>query len=297
VTQPLRLATRGSPLALAQAAAVGERLASIGVASDVVVVETEGDRRRDVELAVLAGRGVFTKEVQAAVLDGRADVAVHSAKDLPASTPTGLRLAAVPERGDPADALVGKPLQVLAPGATVATGAPRRRALLLHARPDLHVVGVRGNVATRLDTVGRDGVDAVVVAVAALVRLGLEGRIAERLATDRFVPQVGQGALALECRADGAVAEVLSGIDDADAHAALDAERAFLDALGAGCEIPGGALATRTGAAITIHGTLLSEDGAVEVRATVTDEDPGRAGRGLAAELQAALVAASPQTS
>lgn len=289
----LRLATRGSPLALAQANSIRGRLETLGRRAELVVVETEGDRRGDVALAELAGRGVFAKEVQAAVLDGRADVAVHSAKDLPAMTPDGLVLAAVPERADPADALVGRPLGVLAPGATVATGAPRRRALLLAERPDLNVVELRGNIARRLDALGRDGVDAVVVAMAALVRLGLEDRVAERLDPDRFVPQVGQGSIALECRAGTGAHEALLGIDDARAHLELRCERGFLDALGAGCELPGGAWATYDGVQTTVRGVLLADDGTSVVRGVAVDTDPERAGRTLALQLRERLAGPS----
>ena len=294
MSRPLRLATRGSPLALAQASAVAARLAALGQGCETVVVETEGDRRRDVPLETLAGRGVFTKEVQAAVLDGRADVAVHSAKDLPAVTPPGLVLAAVPERVDPADALVGRALGVLGPGATVATGAPRRRALLLAARPDLDVVGLRGNVATRLARVGTDGVEAVVVAVAALVRLGLTDQIAERLDPAQFVPQVGQGAIALEC-AEGSDGEhVVRSIDDVAAHGALRAERSFLAALGADCDTPCGALAVLEDEEVVVAGVLLGEDGETVVRDVVRVADATRAGAALADRLRVALDAARP---
>jgi hydroxymethylbilane synthase len=285
VTQALRLATRGSPLARAQTASVAAMLRAAGVASTVVVVVTEGDRRVDAPLDSIAGQGVFTKEVQSAVLDGRADVAVHSAKDLPPITPDGLVLAAIPERLDPADALVGSPLLVLGPGATVATGAPRRRALLLAERPDLDIVALRGNIATRLEALERTGVRAVVVAMAALLRLGLEDRVTERLDPERFVPQVGQGAIALECAGGSAAHEIVQGIDDRDAHRGIDAERAFLAALGAGCELPGGALATIEPHAVVLRAVLLSQDGELVVRGTERHEDPVIAGGALAARL------------
>ena len=168
----LRLATRQSPLALIQAESIRSRLAHCGVESELVHVETSGDRDRDVALSVLAGQGVFALEIQRAVIAGEADVAVHSAKDLPSETPEELALASVPERRDPADVLVGRSLAGLGPGATVATGSPRRRALLLERRPDLQVVELRGNMATRLGVAGHDGVDAIVAAAAALERLG-----------------------------------------------------------------------------------------------------------------------------
>ncbi len=285
---PLRLATRGSPLALAQATAVAERLDAQGADASLVVVETEGDRRRDVELVALAGRGVFTKEVQTAVLDGRADVAVHSAKDLPAMTPAGLVLAAVPERLDPADCVVGAPLDVLGPGATVATGAPRRRALLLAARPDLNVIGLRGNIATRLAVLD-DDVAAVVVAVAALIRLGLTGRIAERLDPERFVPQVGQGAIALECVPGSDAFTALASIDDAGARREVACERAFLAELGAGCDVPGGANARVHGDGVTLTAVLMSEDGSTMVRGREDGTEGEGIGRSLAARLRLEL--------
>src|SRR5277367_6137989 len=207
----LRLATRRSPLALLQASSVQQRLSALGVTSELVQIETQGDLRRDVALDELGGQGVFAVEIQLAVLNGAADVAVHSAKDLPSSSPDGLTLSCVPQRLDAADVLIGRSLAGLGPGATVATGSPRRRALLLERRPDLRVVGLRGNMATRFATVERRDVDAVVVAAAALERLGESELIAERLDPGWFVPQVGQGAIALEVRdGDGVTAGLLA---------------------------------------------------------------------------------------
>jgi hydroxymethylbilane synthase len=249
----VRIATRGSPLALHQANAVAARL---GGDAEIVIVKTEGDRKADVPLDELAGRGVFTTEVQAAVLDGRADIAVHSAKDLPSSRELqtdGLVLACVPERADARDCLIGSTLDALPHGATVGTGSARREALLLHLRPDLKFVGVRGNSASRLELVGE--LDANVGAVAALTRLDLADRITEAFDPEVFVPQVGQGALAVECRADDAATrERLAQIDDADAHACVLAERAFLAELGGGCDAPVGAHATQRGGTIRLVG-------------------------------------------
>jgi hydroxymethylbilane synthase len=258
----LRIATRGSPLALYQANAVAARL---GDDAEIVIVKTEGDRKTDVPLDALAGRGVFTTEVQAAVLDGRADIAVHSAKDLPSSRELqtdGLVLACIPERADPRDCLIGSTLADLPHGATVGTGSARREALLAHLRPDLTFVGLRGNIATRLGRVGQPVgsgdkrlLDAIVGAVAALTRLDLADRITEAFDPDVFVPQVGQGALAVECRDDDdATRERLALIDDADAHACVLAERAFLAELGGGCEAPVGAYATIRGGVIRLVG-------------------------------------------
>src|SRR5690606_39169829 len=194
----LRGATRGSALARWQADHGVALLQKVepSVEAEVVVVETSGDRRLDVPIWEIGGKGVFVKEVQAAVLDGRADLAVHSAKDLPSETPPGLVIAAVPERADVRDALVGSTLADLAPGAIVATGSLRRRAQLASRRPALHFEGRRGNMATRLARVGQDDIAAVVVAAAGLDRLGWGDRIAERLDTDVVLPQVGQAALA-----------------------------------------------------------------------------------------------------
>ncbi len=273
----LRLATRRSPLALAQADAVARRLGALGVECAIVPVETSGDRDRTSALSALGGQGVFAVEVQRALVEARADVAVHSAKDLPSASPEGLVLSSVPERRDPADVLVGRTLAGLGPGASVATGSPRRRALLLERRPDLRVVGLRGNMATRLAAVGRDGVDAVIAAVAAL----------ERLDPTWFVPQVGQGALALEAREDdGATREVLAAIDDAAAHRALLAERAFLAELGAGCAVPVGAHATAHGDALELTGVMLDADGARSARASRRGADPVALGRDLARHLR-----------
>src|SRR5215213_7450864 len=171
----------------------------LGIEVQTLVIETSGDKRTDVPIWELGGRGVFVKEVQAAVLDGRADFAVHSAKDLPSSTPSGLRLACVPKRADARDALVGRRFDALVPGARIGTGSVRRRAQLAWLRPDLTFGGLRGNMETRLSKVS--GFSAIVVAAAALDRLGRASEITEVLPTSVLIPQVGQGALAIECRA------------------------------------------------------------------------------------------------
>jgi hydroxymethylbilane synthase len=283
----LRLATRRSPLALIQAEFVRDHLRAFGITSELVRIDTSGDAQPDAPLATLGGQGVFVIEIQRAVLQGEADVAVHSAKDLPSLTPPGLVIASVPERRDPADVLVGRSLAGLGPGATVATGSPRRRALLLERRPDLCIVELRGNMATRLARPGRDGVDAVVTAAAALDRLGEYDLIAERLDTEWFVPQVGQGALALETRDDDAATiATLAKITDADAMEAVTAERAFLAELGAGCSIPAGAYATLANGIISLGGVMLAGDGSSSVRGSVSGRDPAALGRQLAVQLR-----------
>ena len=221
----------------------------------------------------LGGKGVFAKEVQAAVLDGRADLAVHSAKDLPSAQLDGLVIACVPERGDPRDALVGSTLAGLREGAEVATGSLRRQAQLAAVRPDLRFVGLRGNMATRIAKAADH--DAVVVAGIALDRLGLGERIAERLATDVVLPQVGQGALAVECRADDAdLRALLAAVEHEPSRRCVDAERAFLVALGGDCSLPAAAYAVVTPeGALSIEGRVASADGATVLRHTVVGDD------------------------
>jgi hydroxymethylbilane synthase len=283
----LRLATRRSPLALLQAELVRSALAAHGLECELVGLETHGDAHDEVALSSFGGQGVFAIEIQRAVLAGEADVAVHSAKDLPSATPEGLALAGVLERRDAADVLVGRSLAGLGPGATVATGSPRRRALLLERRPDLRVVELRGNMATRLAKAGKDGVDAVVTAAAALERLGSLELVAERLDTTWFVPQVGQGAIALEVRVDDrSTGAVLDLVIDADATRAVLAERAFLRELGTGCSIPAGAHATLDEGMISVQGVMLAIDGTRSVRASLRGEVPEELGTRLALELR-----------
>jgi hydroxymethylbilane synthase len=291
----LRLATRGSPLARWQTDHVAAllRAASPGLTVEPVVVSTLGDRRLDQDIWQLGGAGVFVKEVQAAVLDGRADAAVHSAKDLPSNpalaTP-GLVLAALPERGDPRDALVGRALADLPPGARVATGSTRRRAQLADLRPDLTFTGLRGSIATRVEKVAGGEVAAVVVAAAALERLGRLDEAAEVLRPEVVVPQVGQGALAVECRADDdGLRSVLAGIEHGPTRRAVDAERGFLASLGGGCELPAAAFAVVDGdGAGRLSALLATLDGRLVLRTATTfgpGDDPGAAGAALGDEL------------
>jgi hydroxymethylbilane synthase len=288
----LRIATRGSALARWQAEEVARLLqvARPGLDVDLVVVDTTGDRRQDVPVWDMGGQGVFVKEVQAAVLEGWAEAAVHSAKDLPSTTGPGLVLAAVPLRADARDALVGGTLASLGPGAVVATGSVRRRAQLAWLRPDLTFTSLRGNVPTRLNRVPPGG--AVVVAAAALERLGLLHRAAEILAVEIMLPQVGQGAIGVECRADDdATRAALDAIDARRIHAAVSAERAYLARIGGGCDLPVGAWAEPVaGAGLVVHGLMASREGRVVLRSSVTgpEAEPDRLGRILADELLAA---------
>ncbi len=280
----IRIATRQSPLALAQAQWVADQFASRGHDYVIVALSTRGDDNTTSPLSSMAGVGVFAVEIQRAVLDGRADIAVHSAKDLPSITPDGLRLIAVPERRDPADVLVGRSLAGLGPGATVASGSPRRRALLAQRRPDLNFVELRGNMATRLATVGGH-VDAIVTAAAALERLGWSDHIAERLDPTWMTPQVGQAALAVECAADSEWASVVAEIDDPVAHRAVAAEREFLRELGSGCSVPAGAYCRLDGDELVIDGVMAATDGSRVLRATRRHRDL-TVGADLARELR-----------
>jgi hydroxymethylbilane synthase len=276
----VRIATRGSELARWQAIFVADRLGAVDpdLKVELVYVDTAGDRRSDVPVWEMGGQGVFVKEVQAAVLEGRADAAVHSAKDLPSITAPGLLLASVPTRADPRDALVGSTLAGLPAGGQVATGSVRRRAQLAWQRPDLTFASLRGNIPTRIAKAS--GFDAIVVAMAALVRLGLAGKATEALEPDVLLPQVGQGALAVECRAgDDETTDRLRQFEDASARRAVDAERAFLARLGGGCDLPVAAYATDNGAGgLTIDGMLASLDGRILLR----DRAEGASGRAAA---------------
>lgn len=282
----LRLATRGSPLALEQARRVAERFARLDQPVDTVVVitETRGDRDPESPIRLLGRDGAFAAEVELAVLEGRADVAVHSAKDLPSvALLEGLVLAATPERVDVRDAFVGNTLEGLPPGALVATGSTRRRAQIAWLRPDLGFVELRGNIATRLAKVPTNGL--VVVAFAALVRLGLAETADEVLSTDLVLPQVGQGALALRCRSDDEVTlQLCAAIDDAPVHRAIEAERAFLARLGGGCDAPVGAYASCSHASASVHleAFVAREDGHALVRGALDGDDPAALGRALA---------------
>lgn len=278
----VRIASRASALAVWQAEQLEAYLSSIGVPSEIVTVSTEGDRRTDVALREIGGKGVFVKEVQAAVLDGRADVAVHSTKDLPALTPPELVIAAFPERADARDAVVGVPLADLGAGTRIATGAPRRRAQLAERCPQAEIVELRGNIATRLGRLA--DVDAVVVAAAALARLDIERPDVELLDVDVMIPQVGQGALAIECAAgDHELIERLVGFDHAPTRRAVTAERAFLDRLGGDCDLPAGAHATLHGGEIELVAMLAH--GPTCERHRARGDDPVALGRRVAEHL------------
>lgn len=291
----LRIGTRASPLALWQANHVAGRVRALGRPVELVHVQTQGDRDQSASLAHIGGLGVFTKEIQRALLDGRVDVAVHSLKDLPTEAVPGLTLAAVPPRGSTGDVLVSQRharFDDLPPGARVATGSLRRRAMARHRRPDLELVDIRGNVDSRLRKLHDLNLDGLILAAAGLERLGLSGVATEVLDPAWMVPCVGQGALGLECRTDDAATrELLAHLDDAAAHAAVAAERSLLLHLGGGCQVPIGATATVAGGHLTLRAAVLSADGS-DRRDGTDAGDPAEAvaiGQRLAAVLASRL--------
>jgi hydroxymethylbilane synthase len=265
--KPLRIGTRGSPLALWQAHHVADRLRPLAAPRPVelVEIETVGDRVRDQALSQIGGDGVFTKEIQNALLADTVDMAVHSLKDLPTAAVGGLILAAVPARGPAGDVLVSRRharFDDLPRGATVATSSLRRRSQALHRRPDLNLVNLRGNVETRLRKLDEMNLDAIILAQAGLERLGLADHVTEVLDPTWMLPAVGQGALGLECRADDAVTRVLLHVlNDEPTRQAVLAERAMLRALGGGCLVPVGAATRIQDGVLRLHGAVLSPDG------------------------------------
>lgn len=299
----IRIATRGSELALWQARYVARRVETVlGVETEIVPLETTGDRLKG-SLAKVGGKGLFVAEIEEALLDGRAEIAVHSAKDLPAATHPELSLAAFPERADPRDALVTKHADVtlssLPRGARVGTGSVRRAAQLRRLRPDLEIAPLRGNVPTRLAKLDSESLEAVVLACAGLDRLGFAGRIAERVAPESLLPSVGQGALAVQSKRDTPLAADLAALDHRDTAARVTAERAFLSLLGGDCSSPIAALATLEGDMLRLRGLVISPDGkqAAEAEVTLPRDQAERAGAAVARQVLreggAALLAAA----
>ncbi|MGH7702110.1 MAG: hydroxymethylbilane synthase [Gemmatimonadales bacterium] len=299
---PLRIGTRGSPLALWQADRVGGRIAAAGRRQEYVRIETAGDLQRDTPLSRFGLQAVFSREIDQALLDGRIDLAVHSLKDLPTRLSAGISLAAVTEREDPSDALVGRgPLRWtdLPAGAVLATCSLRRRAQALRARPDLRIVEVRGNVGTRITELHRTPSWAgLILATAGLMRLGLADRISQRLPFDLMLPAPGQGAMGVTVRADDAATAglVLGLVDDHPTNLCTAAERALLRRLEGGCQVPVAALATMVegtaAPAVHLRARVVSLDGARMVEETAheavkTAADAERLGESLAERLLA----------
>jgi hydroxymethylbilane synthase len=264
---PLRIGTRGSPLALWQANFVADRLRAAAPDRDVVLVEIEtaGDLLREKPLSQIGGEGIFTKAIQQALQAGSVDVAVHSLKDLPTFSVAGLVLAAVPRRGPAGDAFISHKHHSFADlpsEAKIGTSSLRRRAQLLHRRPDLQIVDLRGNIETRLRKLKEQDLDAVILAEAGLERLGRTSEVTEILDPAWMLPAVGQGALGLECRADDAATRaLLARLDDPPTHQAVLAEREFLRTLGGGCLVPIGAFTSIAAARLTLRGAVLPPDG------------------------------------
>ena len=284
----LVIASRGSQLALWQARWVSARLTELGHACRIEIIKTTGDKITDVPLAKVGTKGLFTKEIEEALLDGRADLAVHSLKDLPTELPAGLVLAAVPEREDPRDAVVGKKLADLPAGAKVGTSSLRRAAQLRKLRPDVAIESVRGNLDTRIRKLDEWQYDAIVLAAAGLKRLGWADRIAEILDAERMCPAVGQGALAIETRASGAGLDACRALDHAPTHAAVLAERGVLGALGGGCQVPIGAYATVADSKVRVQAIVASPDGDKLIRGE--DSGPAADAAAIGARLGAELL-------
>jgi len=292
--QRLRLGTRASALARWQAQWVAEQLLARGVEVELVPITTRGDASTEDSVARLGGTGVFTKELERALLADTIDLAVHSLKDLPTDAVEGLRLAAVPERASPLDALIsreGRALAQLPPGAVVGTGSLRRRAQLLHVRPDLEMRDVRGNVDTRIQKLGAGQYDAIVLAEAGLTRLGEQARITEILGPEIMLPAVGQGALGIETRLDdGATNAAIAPLDHAPSRSAVLAERSLLRALLGGCLAPVGAWAREQAAGeLCLDAVVVSADGRCRLAATLSGsaDDPEELGRRVASILLA----------
>ena len=286
----LVIGSRGSPLALCQAnwARTALLQAYPGLEVRIDVIRTKGDHELNLPVARIGGKRVFTREIEEALLDGRIDLAVHSLKDLPTRLPQGLRLVAISRRWDVRDALVSRlnshTLENLPEGSVVGTGSLRRQAQLRHIRPDLRVEGIRGNVDTRLRKLDAGEIEAVVLAAAGLRRLGLAGRVSEFLPAERFLPAPGQGALGIEIRQDDdGVAQVARCLHDCSTHSAVSAERAMLDELAGGCQMPVGAWARLDEGCLIADGMVADPDGGKIVRARTTgdSEDSLDVGRRL----------------
>ncbi len=298
MTVKLRIATRGSPLALAQANEVRDRLAAAHDslaepgAIDINVIHTTGDRMQSGPLSEIGGKGLFTREIEEALLEGRADIAVHSMKDVPTWLPDGLVIGCLLPREDPRDAFISTRAATpaaLPEGAVVGTASLRRRAILLNRRPDLRVVNFRGNVETRLDKLSAGEVDATLLAVAGLNRLGKADRITAILEVDDMLPAVCQGAIGIELRADDdSMAQWLAPLNDAATAACVDAERALLAALDGSCRTPIAALAEIAGDTLSLRGLIVRPDGSelIETARTGAVGDSARLGRDAGEELR-----------
>jgi hydroxymethylbilane synthase len=301
--RPLVIGTRGSRLAVWQAEHVASRLRSAFPTLGLCLerIRTTGDKILDVPLAQVGGKALFVKEIEEALLAGRVDLAVHSMKDVPTDLPPGLTIAAIPRREDAADVLIsrtGVRLADLSRGARIGTSSLRRQAQLLHIRPDLVIVGLRGNLDTRIRKLSSEGLDAIVLAAAGVARLGLSHLVTEVLPPEVLLPAIGQGALGIEVREPrtanrepraASVAELVNALDHRETHVAVRAERAMLKRLGGGCQVPIAAWATVEADAILLRGLIAATDGVTVIRgeARGTVGEPETVGRDLAEDLLA----------
>ena len=286
----ITIGSRGSQLALWQAHWVKARLEELGSECRIEIIKTTGDKIQDVPLSKVGSKGLFTKEIEEALLAGTVDVAVHSLKDMPTDLPAGLTLQAIPEREDVRDALIGRRLEELPAGARVGTSSLRRAAQLRAERPDLVIENIRGNLDTRLRKLDEGQFDAIVLAAAGLRRMGWAARITELLPVEMIVPAVGQGALAVETRDDsGEGAAAARKLDHAPSRQAVTAERAVLRAMGGGCQVPVGAYAQVEHDALHLRAIVISPEGDKAIRGSRRGsvDDANAIGRDLAEELLA----------
>jgi hydroxymethylbilane synthase len=288
-TRTLTIGSRGSPLALWQARFIAAALDRAGVAIRVEIIKTTGDHLQTASLAQAGGKGLFTKEIEEALLDGSIDLAVHSLKDLPTELPEGLTIAAIPERESPFDAIAGSRLADLPPGARVGTSSGRRAAQLRMLRPDLLIEPIRGNVDTRLRKLKEGEFAAILLAAAGLRRLGLEAEIAEVFAPEQICPAPGQGALAIETRVNDYAREICGQLNHDLSSRAVRCERAVLAGLGGGCQLPVGAFARAGGDLLRVTAVVLAPDGSKCLRAEAEDSSwsPEKLGQAVAADLLA----------
>ena len=286
----IRIGTRGSKLAARQTAWVQGRIAERhpNYQIEIVRIKTSGDMITDVPLAKVGGKGLFVKEIEEALLRGEIDLAVHSMKDVPTELPAGLHLGAITEREDPRDVLVsrdGRRLVEFPPGTRMGTSSLRRGAQLLGINPQWKIIPLRGNLDTRIRKLDTEGLDAVILAAAGVRRMGLEDRVTEYLPPDVMLPAVGQGALGIECRQEGAVNELISLLNHPASALAVEGERAFLRRLEGGCQVPIAAYGEIRGGELLLKGMVASVDGSRFFRAEAQGNDPTAVGERLAEDL------------
>jgi hydroxymethylbilane synthase len=280
----ITIGSRGSQLALWQARFIAGKLAESGVESRIEIIKTTGDHLQTASLVQAGGKGLFTKEIEEALLAGQIDLAVHSLKDLPTESPEGLTIAAIPTRANPFDAIAGSRLAELAQGALVGTSSPRRAAQLRILRPDLKIEPIRGNVDTRLKKLHAGEFDAILLAAAGLQRLGLESEIAEIFTAEQLCPAPGQGALGLQTRLHGEAQAICGRLNDEPTSQAVRAERAVLAGLGGGCQLPVGAYAIVSGDSLTVSAVVVASS-SIKSSATGRACDAEELGRNVADDL------------